>query len=831
MEVLMCRQIDSNQLKRQIPSVILQQHSFMHQYKIMKYIVTFLIIPLSSVAQTIITGTIFQDYNSNGIRDVNSPGFYEGGAPSIPVELNACQNELQMLAYSDEEGQYTFNVTEGCYYIYMREAYSISPYVQPGEVTQMVTNQVNPDSRKSVPINVSDGQEAVVNVGIVAKTSVAAVQETSTSTTEMTTSTENYSEAFFAQDDGNDTATDVIDTDVFLVGNSTNHDDDGVAFADITDVPSTTTTAATEAAVVEEAESTVNADNLFGDSEGAIVEPTSFSGGDTSTSSDAAATGDIFYTSSTVHVELAASDNETSYSTTVMTESTSAQLAEATAVPEDDLQDADEEEAAVDEDIPSTDTIFQSDGEAASSSVKRPTSSPSATKAETPQVSSEEDADKLPAIESGTESASDASVNASDEESTDKKSTQKPTATPTVKPTTCIGCELSLAAKVRIQLDNIDSALSDNSKILFESVCASFLEEQLSIATPPISNLDCVVMEENVEAQSPDRSLRGEYSSGANRKLSQLYLADIEVTGTALSTPSYQTPESIKLKELCVGTFTVQGFLFVRALKEAEEESSFGETVFQSVENARGVMTYDASEATTGEELDDPSNPDGGWLSTGVLATIAAGCLFCAVCFILFIAVKARTSKNRCNDLDGRSGSASNKSGKDVDSTIYDEYPELARPSPTNSDRTGPTVASRTSPTNSQGSGPTFITPVSIRSNTEEVEVGIIPSGFSSEQEEKGNAKVASMLNSRVRRDVIAPTGKLGIMVANTAGFGPAVHTMRDGSPMEGMIFVNDIIIAINGVNTREFTATQITQMMKDTVNQERKITVLSSVR
>lgn len=54
---------------------------------------------------------------------------------------------------------------------------------------------------------------------------------------------------------------------------------------------------------------------------------------------------------------------------------------------------------------------------------------------------------------------------------------------------------------------------------------------------------------------------------------------------------------------------------------------------------------------------------------------------------------------------------------------------------------------------------------------------------------------------------------------------------MRDSSPMEGLIFVNDIIIAINDVNTREYTAAQLTQMMKDTVDQERKITVLSSVR
>ena len=48
---------------------------------------------------------------------------------------------------------------------------------------------------------------------------------------------------------------------------------------------------------------------------------------------------------------------------------------------------------------------------------------------------------------------------------------------------------------------------------------------------------------------------------------------------------------------------------------------------------------------------------------------------------------------------------------------------------------------------------------------------------------------------------------------------------------MEGLIFVNDIIIAINGINTRNFSATQITQIMTETIDQERKITVLSSVR
>ncbi|KAL7463890.1 hypothetical protein ACHAXS_004241 [Conticribra weissflogii] len=86
-------------------------------------------------------------------------------------------------------------------------------------------------------------------------------------------------------------------------------------------------------------------------------------------------------------------------------------------------------------------------------------------------------------------------------------------------------------------------------------------------------------------------------------------------------------------------------------------------------------------------------------------------------------------------------------------------------------------------------------------------------------------------MSSRVQRDVMTPAGKLGLMVANTAGFGPAVHTIKDGSPMEGLIFVNDIIIAINGIDTREWKAEQVTKLMKETAENERKITVLSSHR
>ena len=70
-------------------------------------------------------------------------------------------------------------------------------------------------------------------------------------------------------------------------------------------------------------------------------------------------------------------------------------------------------------------------------------------------------------------------------------------------------------------------------------------------------------------------------------------------------------------------------------------------------------------------------------------------------------------------------------------------------------------------------------------------------------------------------------------MVANTraAGHGPAVHTIRPGSPVEGLVHANDVIVAVNEVDTRAFTAEEMTRTMRETAGGERKITVLSAHR
>jgi hypothetical protein len=83
-----------------------------------------------------------------------------------------------------------------------------------------------------------------------------------------------------------------------------------------------------------------------------------------------------------------------------------------------------------------------------------------------------------------------------------------------------------------------------------------------------------------------------------------------------------------------------------------------------------------------------------------------------------------------------------------------------------------------------------------------------------------------SAASSIVCKDCFAPPGKLHIVIHSTKD-GPAVHTVKEGSSLEGEIFPGDLIISVDNVDTRSFTAEQVMKMMATKGGKERKITVL----
>lgn len=71
---------------------------------------------------------------------------------------------------------------------------------------------------------------------------------------------------------------------------------------------------------------------------------------------------------------------------------------------------------------------------------------------------------------------------------------------------------------------------------------------------------------------------------------------------------------------------------------------------------------------------------------------------------------------------------------------------------------------------------------------------------------------------------VFAPPGKIGVAIDIVNG-NPIVHKIRRGSPLEGLLKPNDMVIAIDDVDTRQMSAADVTHLMVKRMNYRRKIT------
>lgn len=76
--------------------------------------------------------------------------------------------------------------------------------------------------------------------------------------------------------------------------------------------------------------------------------------------------------------------------------------------------------------------------------------------------------------------------------------------------------------------------------------------------------------------------------------------------------------------------------------------------------------------------------------------------------------------------------------------------------------------------------------------------------------------------------DVFAPAGPIGIIVDTTKN-GPAVHSLKNTSPMIGLINPGDLIVALDDQDTRTMNAATLTRLMAQKATQkERKITLIA---
>mmetsp|Transcript_37818 Transcript_37818/g.43522 ORF Transcript_37818/g.43522 Transcript_37818/m.43522 type:complete len:1145 (-) Transcript_37818:170-3604(-) len=83
---------------------------------------------------------------------------------------------------------------------------------------------------------------------------------------------------------------------------------------------------------------------------------------------------------------------------------------------------------------------------------------------------------------------------------------------------------------------------------------------------------------------------------------------------------------------------------------------------------------------------------------------------------------------------------------------------------------------------------------------------------------------VSTILHRSGSYVVYAPSGQIGIVVDTSRG-GPSVHSLKETSPMRGLITPGDLIVALDGEDTRSLSAAALTRLMaKKSRQKERKI-------
>jgi len=94
-------------------------------------------------------------------------------------------------------------------------------------------------------------------------------------------------------------------------------------------------------------------------------------------------------------------------------------------------------------------------------------------------------------------------------------------------------------------------------------------------------------------------------------------------------------------------------------------------------------------------------------------------------------------------------------------------------------------------------------------------------------QAEPSVCSFMDMPPKRVRRDVYAPAGKLGIIV-DTSSDGPIVHSLNADSPLVGKVFIGDYIVAVDDEDTSDWSAHYVTKLVARKSGSVRKLTLLS---
>jgi hypothetical protein len=382
----------------------------------------------------------------------------------------------------------------------------------------------------------------------------------------------------------------------------------------------------------------------------------------------------------------------------------------------------------------------------------------------------------------------------------------------------------AFVTKTQLQLTGVYSEMDDTAVNIFKQSCVSFLNDFLLDAQTNIRDIKCAIY--NQQVLSGRRLGRGEISTLINGrrmlvprvlKGESSLLVDVIFDGIATSNDTDSS-----FTNQVTDTFVTHSTEFTRELQDNGKDAgidSFDDLTSTSVNSPSGEVSEIVDDTSDGP--DDNTSKKGWYLA---IATIALSGL---VMVVLFTLVLHRIRKRSDESID-------ESVEPYLSELIIDEEYESDR---LNSLRDQPqrSTSIRTLDLSPRGNlTPMNASPTGLSYKYSLDEGLASPESIVSPLSATGQ-KVIDWINckeftqvNRTKYHIMAPPGKLGIII-DTCPEGPVVHSIKDNSPLVGLIFTGDLIVAIDDEDTTGWSAHYLTRLVAQKSKATRKITVLRS--
>jgi hypothetical protein len=361
-----------------------------------------------------------------------------------------------------------------------------------------------------------------------------------------------------------------------------------------------------------------------------------------------------------------------------------------------------------------------------------------------------------------------------------KIATYSPTRTPSTAPAA------NVEANAQLELKGVDSEMDDEATLVFIKSCSSFVEDSLLGTMTSSLIIECKIT--NQQMSSGGRRLRGDERGliGVVRGLraEPSLLVDVTIEGSATSTYAAADSSEIDFSTEVIDAFASQSSEFTKQLKGDGNKAGikyFDNLTSTSIDSIDGDSAANEIVTSTGDlnsrESAKTASSNGPYII--VIATACLTSIVLAVFAYITITTQKKTSPH--GELVEEDDETSGNILKDLGA----------------------------------------------------IEAGFIlsPKCIQHEPSSWEESVLSILTEGPVHQtiEIVTPQGKLGIVVT-THPEGPAVYSIKNESPLQGLIFVDDLIVAIDGEDTRGWTAQSFVKIVAKKNGAPCKLTVLRTI-